>query len=336
MGDKMRALVFCIAIAVAWAAPLEPTATQLDDQVAANARFAQTAVKAIRSVQSDLENMKTTEQAEVGEMSQIGNDVKKVPDHQPGQFAAEEQVVVNEAAKIEKRAAAAVKNEDTQQKLALDALSRANTLISSFNTAGVSKKKAKKKDLGSAGAPGKKTFGVQETRLGETGTPEQVKQQYAAAKQALSKLKEVSATLTQDTKTSNTKALIEQMKSEASSLEEEASAPPTLGENHQSALERTLDADEAKLKNDAASANFKSALATVNAASQAVLAKSEPPAAPAAPAAAAPAAPAANEHSQVLRQETKQLTELLQQEKQVTKNEKADEREVQSLWDKLN
>jgi len=298
----MKVMMLCAALFVALAAVVDGAPVPAE-QVAANAKFANNAIEHIRAVQADLDMMKKDEQKEMSDAAGINKLVKAVPNAAPGKFAEEEKALGAQARLIEQGAAKGVSLERAQQKSALAALAKSNSLIKNFAAAGLHQE------------------------LGEAAPGNEIAQQAANAKAALAKVKEVSSALSTGVKTSHTMDLFTAVDKEAKLLESEASAKK-LGE--------TLDS-ASPLSVDARNANFNTAMSTANKAAEVAMAKQNAKVTADKAAVAAAVSPKAHaEHKKLLKKETAQLDDILKKTGQATANEKAAVDEVSSLWQKLN
>jgi hypothetical protein len=153
-------------------------------------------IPAIEAARAPLQKMGDVESAEVAEMKDIQQTIDAFPTRQVNALSAEEeQSMVHEAAEqIELDTKKAAENEDRQQKSAKKSLEMVNNLIDGFHSRGVTDNR----------------------ELGEgNGHSGQIHH-------ALKELEEVSAALTADTATMNTKSKVERMHEEAANIDNEA------------------------------------------------------------------------------------------------------------------
>jgi len=161
----------------------------------------------IHSAEQGLSVMANDEQNELNEMGEIQNAIKHLPDHVKGNEDFETEQVEHAAQLIWTNEKKAIGQETDQQSAATAALSQVNTAITTLQD-----------------QEQQHPFGKKDTkRLGEQQATSAV-----GVEQALNKLQQVSATLTQGTQTSNTMHRIERMKVETNDLvQETTNSKPT-------------------------------------------------------------------------------------------------------------
>jgi hypothetical protein len=273
----MRILFICVAIAVvAEGAPVEQN-------------FLQAAAQSIHEAQAPLMKMQNVENKEIKEMMKV-TELSRQQDRSS----------LQQEESLESKA---IKQEEKQQALALDSLSKVSSVIDSFKTAGIQKD------------------------LGETGPFEE------ASLAALAQLKSVKSALKTGTQTSNTEKKIKQMKLETTELENQMQT--NLGENPFDRAHYKLDhAQQFSEPSNGASSALAQAAAALASSHQQV------PAADDSGASSHQQVPAADDsgassHQQVPAADTtgKSIRSL---SKQVINGEHADLSEVQSLAHKLD
>jgi len=148
---------------------------------------------------SSLNDMVSNEKAEEQLMADVKTSITSLPDKQAGKEQEAQQAVQAASTTIKEKTSQAINDEETQQKDAVAALDKVNSAITSIE---------------------------QKQELGESPVSN-------AVQDAVDGLKQVKATLTAGTATSNTEARLKRMEEEANKLYDEASSKiqPTLGES---------------------------------------------------------------------------------------------------------